>query len=91
MVVDEPEVYLHPDVQRQLLGILRDTGPDIIFATHSTEIMAEADPSESLLIDKKHHAASRLRDVSGVQKALEAVGSIQNITRTSNTILRFWL
>lgn len=83
LVVDEPEVYLHPDVQRQLLGILRDTGPDIIFATHSTEIMAEADPSEILLIDKRQHTASRLRDVSGVQKALEAVGSIQNITLTA--------
>jgi energy-coupling factor transporter ATP-binding protein EcfA2 len=83
LIVDEPEVYLHPDVQRQLLGILRDTGPDIVFATHSTEIMAEADPSEILLIDKRQHTASRLRDVSGVQKALEAVGSIQNITLTA--------
>jgi hypothetical protein len=83
LVVDEPEVYLHPDVQRQLLGILRDTGPDIVFATHSTEIMAEADPSEILLIDKRQHTASRLRDVSGVQKALDAVGSIQNITLTA--------
>jgi energy-coupling factor transporter ATP-binding protein EcfA2 len=45
IVVDEPELYLHPDVQRQLLGILRDTGPDVLIATHSTEIMSEADPS----------------------------------------------
>jgi predicted ATP-dependent endonuclease of OLD family len=28
LVVDEPEIYLHPDVRRQLLGILRDAGPD---------------------------------------------------------------
>lgn len=46
IVVDEPELYLHPDVQRQLLGILRDTGPDVLLATHSTEIMSEADPSD---------------------------------------------
>ena len=26
IIIDEPEIYLHPDVQRQLLGILRDSG-----------------------------------------------------------------
>lgn len=82
IVVDEPEVYLHPDIQRQLLGILRDTGPDILLATHSTEIMSEADPSEILLIDKTKRTAERLRDVEGVQNALDAIGSIQNITLT---------
>jgi hypothetical protein len=32
VVVDEPEVYLHPDVQRQLLGIIRDIGADVLLA-----------------------------------------------------------
>lgn len=82
LIVDEPEVYLHPDVQRQLLGMLRDLGPDILIATHSTEIMGEADPSEILLIDKSRRAAERLRDVEGVQAAMEAMGSVQNITLT---------
>lgn len=82
LVVDEPEIYLHPDVQRQLLGIVRDAGPQVLLATHSTEIMGEADPAEILLIDKKKRAAQRLRDIEGVQTALEAIGSIQNITLT---------
>lgn len=82
LIVDEPEVYLHPDVQRQLLTILKYAGPDIVIATHSTEIMGEADASEILLINKKKKAAERLRDIIGVQKALETVGSIQNITLT---------
>jgi energy-coupling factor transporter ATP-binding protein EcfA2 len=82
LVVDEPEIYLHPDIQRQLLGILREAGPQILLATHSTEIMGEADPSEILLVDKKRRAAQRLRDIEEVQAALEAVGSIQNITLT---------
>lgn len=79
IVIDEPEIYLHPDVQRQLLGIIRDLGPDVLMATHSTEIMSEADPGEIVLIDKKKRFAQRLRDVEGVQRALDAVGSIQNI------------
>ncbi len=82
LVVDEPEIYLHPDVQRQLLAILRDSGPDVVLATHSTEIMGEADPSEILLIDKSRRSAQRLRDVASVQAALDAIGSIQNITLT---------
>lgn len=83
LIVDEPEVYLHPDVQRQLLGLLREAGPDILLATHSTEIMAEADPTEILLIDKTKQRAERLRDITGVQRALATVGSIQNITLTA--------
>jgi hypothetical protein len=82
LVVDEPEIYLHPDIQRQLLQILRDAGPQVVLATHSTEIMGEADPSEILLIDKRKRSANRLRDIEGVQTAMEAVGSIQNITLT---------
>jgi len=80
IVIDEPETYLHPDVQRQLLGVIRDMETDVLLATHSSEIMAEADPSEVVLIDKHRRTGERLRDVVGVQRALEAVGSVQNIT-----------
>ena len=82
LVIDEPEVYLHPDVQRQLLSILRDIQPNILLATHSTEIMGDADPSEILLIDKSKQSAKRLHDVESVQKALISLGSIQNLTLT---------
>jgi predicted ATPase len=82
LIVDEPEVYLHPDVQRQLLGILRLLGPRVLLATHSTEIMSEADPSEIILIDKMTRSGERLKDIAGVLAALEQIGSVQNITLT---------
>ncbi|MDD9960490.1 MAG: AAA family ATPase [Gammaproteobacteria bacterium] len=82
LIVDEPEVYLHPEVQRQLLGILRDAAPDILLATHSVEILGEADPSEILMVDKTKHSAKRLRDIGGVQQAIEYIGSVQNLTLT---------
>jgi energy-coupling factor transporter ATP-binding protein EcfA2 len=83
VVVDEPEVYLHPDVQRQLLGIIRDIGADVLLATHSSEIVAEADPAEIVMIDKRRRSGERLKNVAGVQRALESVGSSQNITLTA--------
>lgn len=82
IVIDEPEIYLHPDVQRQLLSILGKIGPDILVATHSSEIITEADPSEILLIDKNARSAKRLTDISEVQVALNIIGSVQNITLT---------
>ena len=82
LIVDEPEVYLHPDVQHQLVGILRDAGPDIVAASHSTEIIGEADPTEILVIDKTKQSATRLKEIGQVQGALDAIGSIHNISLT---------
>lgn len=64
------------------MGILRDVHPDILLATHSVEILGEADPSEILLVDKSQKSARRVRDIEGVQQALDKIGSIQNITLT---------
>lgn len=82
LVIDEPEIYLHPDLQRRLLSILRDAGPDILLATHSTEIVSEADPSDILLIDKTKRTAQRLKDTQQIQGAIDLLGSNQNITLT---------
>lgn len=82
LVIDEPEIYLHPDIQRQLVGILRDIGPDIVVASHSTEIIGESDPSEILTIDKKRTSAIRLKDINQVQTALDNIGSIHNVKLT---------
>ncbi len=80
LLVDEPEVYLHPDVQRQLLAILRRSGQSVVMATHSSEIMEEADPDEIVVVDKSKRIAKRVRDVEGVQRAMDAVGSIHNVS-----------
>jgi len=82
IIIDEPEIYLHPDVQRQLLSILRSLDADVLLATHSVEIMGEADPSEILLVNKGSRSAKRLKDVEVVQVALESLGSTQNVTLT---------
>lgn len=82
LIVDEPEIYLHPDVQRQLLGLFRDISTNVLLATHSSEIIAEADPSEILMVDKMKYSAKRLHNITGVQAVLASIGSLHNVTLT---------
>lgn len=82
LVIDEPDIYLHADLQRQLVALLRDLGPDIILATHSTEIISEAEPTSLLNINKKNLSARRMGDVSQVKRVFAALGSNLNPTLT---------
>jgi len=47
-LIDEPDIYLHSELQRQLLGLLRNLGPDVMLATHSTEIITEAEAARKV-------------------------------------------
>ena len=59
LVIDEPETYLHPMIQRRLLRILRGTGAQIVLATHSASIVMAADDNDVIVIDKESRIASR--------------------------------
>lgn len=82
LIIDEPDIYLHSDLQRQLVGLLKNIGPDILIATHSTEIISEADPGDLLVINKKEHSAKRIKDPSQLQSVFEVLGSNLNPTLT---------
>jgi hypothetical protein len=92
LLVDEPETYLHPNLQRQVLHLLRATRGDVFLATHSSEIVAEAESSEILIVDRTRKSARRAGDVAGVQAALQHIGSGRNLVltqlaRTSHALL----
>jgi predicted ATP-dependent endonuclease of OLD family len=74
-LIDEPDIYLHSDLQRQLLGLLRNMGPDIVVATHSTEIIVEAEVDDLVLVNKQQRNAKRIQHPSQLQKVFEALGS----------------
>ena len=77
LIMDEPETYMHPALQRHLLALLRDMDTDCLIATHSSELVAEAERSEVVLIDKTKRSGERLTaDIN--TKALDALGSSHN-------------
>ena len=57
VIIDEPEVYLHADLQRRLVRILDDVARQAIIATHSPEIVAEAPPESIQWVDKSRRYA----------------------------------
>ena len=42
VILDEPDLYLHADLQRRLVRLLDSTSAQTITATHSSEMLAEA-------------------------------------------------
>ena len=82
LIIDEPDIYLHSDLQRQLIGLLKNIGPDIIIATHSTEIISEAEPNDLLVINKKTASARRIKDPIQLQSVFGVLGSNLNPTLT---------
>ena len=77
-LIDEPDIYLHSDLQRQLLGILKSLGPDIILATHSTELICEAELNDILLINKANRTAKRIKDPTQLRDIFNVLGSNLN-------------
>ena len=79
LIVDEPEIYLHPDLQHKLFQLLKDTDKQIVLATHSSEIVNEAEHDDVVLVTRPNKTGRRVTDIEGLQEALFSIGSGQNI------------
>jgi energy-coupling factor transporter ATP-binding protein EcfA2 len=77
-LIDEPDIYLHSELQRQLLGFLRDMGPDVLIATHSTEIITEAETDDIVLINKQRNSGRRIKQPSQLEEVFSILGSNLN-------------
>ena len=88
LIIDEPDIYLHANLQRQLLSMLKASEPDVLIATHSSEIVAEADATDILVVDKTQRSAKRIRSPEGIQSTLGSLGSIHTSTMTAIALTR---
>lgn len=79
IVLDEPEVYLHPDLQRRLVNLLESTGRQVIMATHSAEVTAEADPRLVTLVEKTRRTARRAKRPADLEWLSTALGTAFNL------------
>jgi predicted ATPase len=79
IILDEPDVYMHADLQRRLIRLLRTRHHQTIIATHSVEIMSEVEPDEILVIDRRKRTSTFAGSQPEVQSLLTSIGSIHNI------------
>src|SRR5262249_44830134 len=64
LVLDEPEINLHPEKQNDLIRILKEYyGGSIIIATHSIELMNNVKISHIVHV-KKNHTKPRIKTTS---------------------------
>ncbi|HCE56331.1 MAG TPA: ATP-dependent endonuclease [Prolixibacteraceae bacterium] len=85
VILDEPDVYMHADLQRKLIRYLKNEYSQVIVATHSVEIMSEVEAENILIIDKKKEKSVFASDFNAVQKVLLNMGSIHNVA-----LARLW-
>lgn len=79
LILDEPDVYMHADLQRRLVRHLKALGRQVIIATHSVEMISEVEPHDIMVIERKRRKSLFTDSIPSVQKVLERFGSAQNI------------
>lgn len=79
IVLDEPDVYLHADLQRKLIRILKNQNHQAIIATHSVEMISEVDPSAILVADRRREKSQFTTSLPGMQEVIDRIGGIHNL------------
>jgi energy-coupling factor transporter ATP-binding protein EcfA2 len=82
VILDEPDVYMHADLQRRIIRFLRNRHSQTIVTTHSVEIMSEVQPDDILVVDKRRRESSFAGSVPAVQAAINRCGSVHNFHLT---------
>lgn len=79
IILDEPDVYLHPDLQRRLVQLLETLPGQTITATHSPEMLVEAPPESVVWIEKTRRTSKLAPDTAVLNELVTAIGSHFNI------------
>jgi ABC-type cobalamin/Fe3+-siderophores transport system ATPase subunit len=78
ILLDEPDVHLHGTLQQALLEELRrlvESGKQVLFATHSRDLIARMSPENILVLESG--SAKRLAVAFDIYDALDTLGSVE--------------
>lgn len=79
IVLDEPDVYMHADLQRRLVRLLMPKFAQVVIATHSLEIIEEV-PSDCIIpIDSQKPDLHPIGDESSLQLMTQELSGSLNI------------
>ena len=79
IILDEPDVYMHPDMQRKILDIVIGRYQQVIIATHSVEIISAVDARNIVTVDKAAKKMKYANSLRAVQQIIDSIGSIHNL------------
>ena len=80
VVLDEPDIYLHADMQRKVAKLVINGGfRQSAIATHSAEIIADVDPSSITVIRKRERYSWRPGKRAQLQTVVDGLGSGHNL------------
>jgi len=79
IILDEPDVYMHADLQRRIVRLMKCYCDQTIIATHSVEIMSEVAPENILIVNREKRKSKFATSLPIVQMLIDNMGGIQNI------------
>jgi hypothetical protein len=79
ILLDEPEVYLHPDLQRRLVRLLDSLSSQIVLASHSADVIAEAPQDGVLWVDRRLGSPRRAKSQQILTALSASLGSTFNL------------
>jgi predicted ATPase len=85
IILDEPDVYMHADLQRRVMRLIKGKYQQVIVATHSVEIMSEVSPSDILVVDHRRKSSAFADSQPAVQRLIDHIGSVHNLS-----LARLW-
>ncbi len=85
VILDEPDVYMHADLQRKLIRLIQGRHKQVIVATHSVEIMSEVAPEDILVVERRKKKSYFATSLPAAQKVIDNIGGVHNLQ-----IARLW-